>query len=40
MSGNLWEWCSDWYSIDSYKKSAGSNPQGVESGEDIVLRGG
>lgn len=40
MSGNLWEWCSDWYSIDSYKKSVGSNPQGVDSGEDIVLRGG
>ena len=38
MSGNVWEWCSDWK--DSYPSGSVVNPQGPDSGSSRVRRGG
>ena len=38
MSGNVREWCQDWYG--SYGSSAQTNPQGPSSASNRVLRGG
>ena len=38
MSGNVEEWCQDWYG--AYSSSSQVNPTGANSGSDRVIRGG
>ncbi len=40
MHGNVWEWCSDWFSANYYANSPLEDPTGHASGSRRVCRGG
>ena len=40
VTGNVWEWCADWFDPTYYRHSPPRDPTGPSSGTHRVMRGG
>ncbi|HEU5011707.1 MAG TPA: formylglycine-generating enzyme family protein [Roseiflexaceae bacterium] len=40
MTGNVWEWCQDWFSATFHRTTRRANPIGPRTGTHKVMRGG
>jgi formylglycine-generating enzyme len=40
ITGNVWEWCADWFSADYHRYATRRNPVGPAEGASKVMRGG
>jgi formylglycine-generating enzyme len=40
ITGNVWEWCSDWFSPNHHQMATRVNPVGPSSGQNRSMRGG